>query len=492
MVYTLPEVMRIGCSLIGLLLIAVQTVVAQPMRSDTLRTSVYFAQGFSTVVSETNRRALDRFVDRLCALGSDAEVRISSITVDGWASPEGVHGRNERLSVARARNTMRYLADRAALPDTVFAYDGHGVDWSALEASVACDPALPARDQVLRILRETPLWIVSDGRITDGRKRQLGMLRGGRPYEYMAERLFPALRRADVCAVVTVGRQTSSRSGSACDDARRTSADSVSAAGNAAVGNAAGGECEERGASSAVQADAVTPAAAAGRDSSAGHASAMASVAGETAETERTSSDTPSGSHAASVAESADCSFAATKPAVREPRWALKTNLLYDALLIPNLGIEYRFARRWTVSADYMHAWWSRDDKHRYWRCYGGEVLLRRYLGNRPFTGHHIGLYGTMLTYDFEFGGKGRQSDGFGYGGGFEYGYSLPVGRRLNIDFSIGIGYFGGRYKEYVPMDGCYVWQSTRRQHWFGPTRAEIGLVWLLGGDRRCRKGGVR
>ncbi len=134
----------------------------------------------------------------------------------------------------------------------------------------------------------------------------------------------------------------------------------------------------------------------------------------------------------------------------------------------------------------------SCDEKHRYWRCYGGEVLVRRYFGDRPFAGHHVGLYGMALTYDFEFGGKGRQSDGFGYGGGVEYGYSLPVGRRLNIDFSIGLGYFGGRYKEYVPMDGCYVWQSTRRQHWFGPTRAEVSLVWILGGDRRSTKGGAR
>lgn len=178
--------------------------------------------------------------------------------------------------------------------------------------------------------------------------------------------------------------------------------------------------------------------------------------------------------------------------AMREPWVALKTNLLYDALLVPNVGIEFRFADRWSVGADYMHAWWSNDRKHRYWRCYGGEVTLRRYFGATPFTGHHVGIYGTMLTYDFEFSGKGWQSDGFSYGGGLEYGYSLPVARRLNLDFSIGVGYFGGRYKEYVPMDGCYVWQSTRRRHWFGPTRAQISLVWILGGERRSGKGGAR
>lgn len=64
---------------------------------------------------------------------------------------------------------------------------------------------------------------------------------------------------------------------------------------------------------------------------------------------------------------------------------------------------------------------------------------------------------------------------------GIEYGYSLPVARRLNLDFTIGLGWIGGKYHEYLPMDDCYVWQSTSRLDYFGPTRLEVSLVWLLG-----------
>lgn len=38
------------------------------------------------------------------------------------------------------------------------------------------------------------------------------------------------------------------------------------------------------------------------------------------------------------------------------------------------------------------------------------------------------------------------------YAAGVEYGYSLPVANRLNIDFTLGVGYWGGKYYEYIPL----------------------------------------
>ena len=77
---------------------------------------------------------------------------------------------------------------------------------------------------------------------------------------------------------------------------------------------------------------------------------------------------------------------------------------------------------------------------------------------------------------------------------GLEYGYSLPIARRLNIDFTIGIGYMGGKYMTYEPDDKFYVWKSTNKLNWFGPTKAEISLVWLIGNGNynSGKKGGMR
>lgn len=175
---------------------------------------------------------------------------------------------------------------------------------------------------------------------------------------------------------------------------------------------------------------------------------------------------------------------------------AVKTNMLYDAALIPNIGVEFYLGRNWTIGGSWMYAWWKKNSRHLFWRTYGGELDVRKYFGSRaskkPLTGHHLGIYGQMLTYDFELGGTGYLGDKWSWGAGLEYGYSLPVARRLNIDFSIGIGYLGGEYKVYNPIDEHYVWKETRQRNWFGPTKAEISLVWLIGRGNYNEKGGKR
>lgn len=184
---------------------------------------------------------------------------------------------------------------------------------------------------------------------------------------------------------------------------------------------------------------------------------------------------------------------------------ALKTNMLYDALLIPNIGAEFYIGKNISLTADWMYGWWDRDRTHYYWRAYGGNIGARWWFGKaaheKPLTGHHLGLFAGAVTYDFELGKggimggvpRGTLWDRCNFISGIEYGYSLPVARRINIDFSLALGYMGGKYLKYEPKYGFYIWQSTHRLHWFGPTKAEISLVWLIGCDNYNRsKGGKK
>lgn len=179
---------------------------------------------------------------------------------------------------------------------------------------------------------------------------------------------------------------------------------------------------------------------------------------------------------------------------------ALKTNVLFDAVLMPNVGIELPVAQKWSIALDWTYGWW-RLCTDNYWRMYGGDIEGRYWLSpqaHHTYSGHHIGAYAQMLTYDFEFGGKGYMGgkphgsiwDKASYGAGISYGYALRVAQHLSIDFTIGLGYLGGDYQEYHPDNGCYVYDRTRRLNYFGVTRAEIQLVWLIGAS--AKKGGLR
>ncbi|MDE6289955.1 MAG: DUF3575 domain-containing protein, partial [Muribaculaceae bacterium] len=90
---------------------------------------------------------------------------------------------------------------------------------------------------------------------------------------------------------------------------------------------------------------------------------------------------------------------------------ALKTNMLYDALLLPNIGAEFYIGKNISLTADWMYGWWDRDRTHYYWRAYGGNLGARWWFGKaaheKPLTGHHLGLFAGVITYDFELGKGG-------------------------------------------------------------------------------------
>ena len=126
----------------------------------------------------------------------------------------------------------------------------------------------------------------------------------------------------------------------------------------------------------------------------------------------------------------------------------LRTNGLYDLALCPNIGLEFQTSLGLAFQFDYIGAWWSNNSKHRFWQNYGFQTEIRYYLASKstdmPYLGHHVGVYGQMVTYDFEFGGTGYQCNTLdkSWGIGIAYGYRKPLSRHFSIDFTLGLGYF--------------------------------------------------
>lgn len=170
----------------------------------------------------------------------------------------------------------------------------------------------------------------------------------------------------------------------------------------------------------------------------------------------------------------------------------VRTNLLYDAVATPNIGVEFSVGRGFSIGLEGLYAWWRRSDGSRSWCVESASLSARKYFGRSALGGWHVGIYGELLRYDFCLSGSGTLSGGSGTKGrptvsaGIEAGYSLGLSKRLRLDFAVGVGYVTGESQTYRHIDGHNVWRSTRTRHYYGPTRAAVSLVWVIGkGGRR-------
>ena len=180
----------------------------------------------------------------------------------------------------------------------------------------------------------------------------------------------------------------------------------------------------------------------------------------------------------------------APAPVVREyvaSPWYVKTNLLYDAALMPSLEVEYRFNDRWSAAVEGNMAWWHNNTKHKYYQL-ATIIPEGRYWfkpqGRR--RGHYVGLMVGGGWYDLENGGRGYQGEGVL--AGISYGYMFPVGKYFAFEASVGLGYMHTWYEEYLPIDGHYVYQQSSRMNYFGPVKLRFAWVWNIG--RWMEKGG--
>ncbi len=169
------------------------------------------------------------------------------------------------------------------------------------------------------------------------------------------------------------------------------------------------------------------------------------------------------------------------------PLFALKTNLLYDAIITPNITLELPIGGRWSISAEWIFAWWD-DSKHL--RCYeylsGG--LQARYwftphTRDYPMRGWFVGGYIQAGYYDVERRGRGAQGQMWGMNG--VGGYTHHLVRNLRMEYSVALGFINTPYNKYVETLDCsdeLVLQRYKkgRYMWWGITRVDISLVWML------------
>lgn len=175
---------------------------------------------------------------------------------------------------------------------------------------------------------------------------------------------------------------------------------------------------------------------------------------------------------------------------VRAQHVGLKTNLLGDATLSPNLGLEFGLAPKWSLDVTGQVNFWNIND-HR-WRHWLAQPELRYWFCER-FAGHFLGFHalGGMynlgnLKNNINFLGSDfskltdRRYQGWAAGLGVAYGHAWVLGMHWNLELELGIGWLYTRYDVYPCAECGTKIANDRDHHYFGPTKAALNLVYLF------------
>lgn len=157
-------------------------------------------------------------------------------------------------------------------------------------------------------------------------------------------------------------------------------------------------------------------------------------------------------------------------------RLSLRANLLSWATLTPDLGVEWRINHNWGILLNGSWTSWSWDNTNRRYAMWKLSPEVRHYIGmqKRGYVGamYHIGDFNYKLS---ETGKQGNYQ-----GGGIVGGYQLPIGKRLSIDFNLGVGYTRADYEKYTVIEGVRVRQGSDTKNYWGINQAGVTLVWKL------------
>ena len=202
---------------------------------------------------------------------------------------------------------------------------------------------------------------------------------------------------------------------------------------------------------------------------------------------------TESAAEVVSTGEVSDTVPAEETKKLRTPVFAMKNNLLYDAMLTPNLTFEVKLAKRWTLQVEggfnpfplddtKDHKWrhFLVDLEAKYWFC---EAFHRDFIGvNVAYSHYNVakGAYPIGWLYPAV---KDNRFQGDAVMAGVSYGWSFPVSKHVAFELEAGVdaGYtWYGKYE--CPHCGALLAQERK---WFAVPKAGVNISILLPAEER-------
>lgn len=414
-------------------------------------TRIYYRQGYRYV--DTSLRNNGNELRRLQIIIEEAvhSGTLEKAVIWSYTSPDGTNKANTALAARRADSLESWILRNTVLPGKLLEKNSGGIAWDLLREAVS-KSEMQYKEEVLRILDNTPVWVFDgNSRVVSSRKKELMDLKGGVPYRYMYEHLFPDLRSS--IAILLYIRVQEPQAEEEVEPAAPEESEPVA---------------PEEDMTPVAPQENVKP------------------VAPE-------EDVEPVAPEEKAIPEAGDDATSVAPEKGYEPlhRLALKTNIIYDLALIPSLEVEYMIDDRWSVNVEGEVAWWRKESKHKYYQIATLSPEIRYWFKTKKrWHGHYVGLFGGGSWYDLENGRRGYKGEF--WKAGLSYGYMFPIGRSLSFEAGLGLGFLRTWYEEYLPIDGHYVYQQSSRTNWIGPVKLKFTLVWRLWDENRSKRGGER
>ena len=168
----------------------------------------------------------------------------------------------------------------------------------------------------------------------------------------------------------------------------------------------------------------------------------------------------------------------------------IKTNIIPDALLSPNLGVEIGLAPHWSLDLTGEINFWSVN--HHTWKHWLAQPEARYWFCDR-FAGHFLGFHALGGQYNFGnlhnnitfLGSRFKNLTDYRYqgwaaGAGIAYGYAWVLGKHWNLEAEIGIGWLYTRYDKFSCMDCGRKLESNRPHNYVGPTKLALNFEYIF------------
>lgn len=390
----------------------------EAQKTDTLTVKIHYRQGKFDIVPDFshNEDSIQRLKKLMSICDSSS---IKHVKILSSASPEGNTLFNQHLSENRSATACKLLEMETLKDSSNFEVNSIGIDWNGLAERLE-NSTIPFSSEAIRVIRTTPEWIVSGGKVISGRKFKLRNLQGGLPWRIMEKEIFPELRVSNITIIYDTP------------------------------------DCPALDAEVSM--------------------TSVSTLAPVTTLLSLNSIENNSSSSKESLEKPIWISLKSnllldllTVPELGidiyfSKRWAF--------------GADFFYA--WWSKND-MSKIWRLQGGEIYGRCYLGKNPTIR---KGWFAGVYgqILRYDFLVGKSGSLSG-GSGTSFFQHptlGAGIMAGYTLHLNRHFSLDFNLGVGYLTGKFQKYKHSDGLNVWESTLTRQYFGPTKGEISLVWHL------------